>query len=354
MTRFSHPPTVFGVGRWPRGRIDVTGVRRWHGDPPQTSFLGARPHGAPCSYLGNQGDINHFSQHFSQPLFTHPQDRCRKGHKDPIPRWLCFGSCTQGNFEGLVSTSLPPTHSLTHCELLPTPVSAERASSCPENGHTPFLLPTLSGLPPAALPGAGCPLPPLRPVPLDGDAPKVSSRPSFDIGLCGHACTRTYEFLGPCRPPAPSSCLFGVSTLDSQRHQESTWDFPGQWLRLCTPNAGHVGSIPGWGTKIPRASWHCQKMINMARTHLRWSPPNWVLFHVPLLYFSMSCLSKQTCAHLTLHIQTPHIQCFPPVGGPLLSISTPAILILGDSSYLLEGTLPLASVFPQQPKSLLC
>ena len=98
MTRFSHPPTVFGVGRWPRGRFDVTGVRRWHGDPPQTSFLGARPHGAPCSYLGNQGDINHFSQHFSQPLFTHPQDRCRKGHKDPIPRWLCSGSCTQGNF----------------------------------------------------------------------------------------------------------------------------------------------------------------------------------------------------------------------------------------------------------------
>ena len=94
-------------------------------------------------------------------------------------------------------------------------------------------------------------------------------------------------------------------------------------------------------------------MINIARTHLRWSPPNWVLFHVPLLCFSMSCLSKQTSAHLTLPIRTPHIQCFPPVGEPLLSISTPTILIQGSSSHLLEGALPLASIFPQQPKSLL-
>ena len=26
-----------------------------------------------------------------------------------------------------------------------------------------------------------------------------------------------------------------------------------QWLRLCTSNAGGVGSIPGQGTKIPHA-----------------------------------------------------------------------------------------------------
>lgn len=24
-----------------------------------------------------------------------------------------------------------------------------------------------------------------------------------------------------------------------------------QWLRLCAPNAGDMGSIPGWRTKIP-------------------------------------------------------------------------------------------------------
>ena len=28
-----------------------------------------------------------------------------------------------------------------------------------------------------------------------------------------------------------------------------------QWLRLCTPNAGGMGSIPGQGTKIPHATW---------------------------------------------------------------------------------------------------
>ena len=27
-----------------------------------------------------------------------------------------------------------------------------------------------------------------------------------------------------------------------------------QWLRLCTPNAGDTGFIPGQGTKIPHAA----------------------------------------------------------------------------------------------------
>ena len=27
------------------------------------------------------------------------------------------------------------------------------------------------------------------------------------------------------------------------------------WLRLCAPNVGGVGSIPGRGTKIPHAMW---------------------------------------------------------------------------------------------------
>ena len=30
-------------------------------------------------------------------------------------------------------------------------------------------------------------------------------------------------------------------------------------LRLCTSKAGGVGSIPGWGTKIPHAAWYSQK-----------------------------------------------------------------------------------------------
>ena len=32
------------------------------------------------------------------------------------------------------------------------------------------------------------------------------------------------------------------------------------WLRLCTFNAGGRVLIPGWGTKIPHALWHGQKI----------------------------------------------------------------------------------------------
>ena len=35
-----------------------------------------------------------------------------------------------------------------------------------------------------------------------------------------------------------------------------------QWLRLRASTAGVVGSIPGWGTKIPRAALCCQKQTN--------------------------------------------------------------------------------------------
>ena len=33
-----------------------------------------------------------------------------------------------------------------------------------------------------------------------------------------------------------------------------------QWLRLHAPNARGMGSIPGWGTKIPPAAQHGQKI----------------------------------------------------------------------------------------------
>ena len=33
-----------------------------------------------------------------------------------------------------------------------------------------------------------------------------------------------------------------------------------QWLRLRGSNAGGVGSIPGWGTKIPHAAWSGQEI----------------------------------------------------------------------------------------------
>ena len=28
-----------------------------------------------------------------------------------------------------------------------------------------------------------------------------------------------------------------------------------QWLSFCASTAGGVGSVPGWGTKIPHAEW---------------------------------------------------------------------------------------------------
>lgn len=74
------------------------------------------------------------------------------------------------------------------------------------------------------------------------------------------------------------------------------------------------------------------------------SPNPGVLFHVPLLCFSMSCLSKQTSAHLTLHPDTPY-----PVLSLWVGHFSPSPLPPSSSScssHLLEGTLPLASVFP--------
>ena len=34
-----------------------------------------------------------------------------------------------------------------------------------------------------------------------------------------------------------------------------------QWLRLLISNAECTGSISGWGTKIPHAAWHGQKIF---------------------------------------------------------------------------------------------
>ena len=39
-----------------------------------------------------------------------------------------------------------------------------------------------------------------------------------------------------------------------------------QWLRLYTANAEVAGLISGWGTKIPHALQHGQKIIH-TRTH---------------------------------------------------------------------------------------
>ena len=43
------------------------------------------------------------------------------------------------------------------------------------------------------------------------------------------------------------------------REQSSGTSLAVQWFRLCPSNAGGVGLIPGWGTKIPCAMWHGKK-----------------------------------------------------------------------------------------------
>ena len=37
-----------------------------------------------------------------------------------------------------------------------------------------------------------------------------------------------------------------------------------QWLGLYTSTAEDVGSIPGWGTKIPHAVW-CHQKLNLIK-----------------------------------------------------------------------------------------
>ena len=57
------------------------------------------------------------------------------------------------------------------------------------------------------------------------------------------------------------SCLLTICMLKIHSFKM----FPGislvvQQLRLCAPNAGHTGLIPGWGTKILHAPWHGKKV----------------------------------------------------------------------------------------------
>ena len=40
-----------------------------------------------------------------------------------------------------------------------------------------------------------------------------------------------------------------------------------QWLRLRASNTGRVGSILGWGTKIPHAMWRSWEKYTHTHTH---------------------------------------------------------------------------------------
>ena len=49
-----------------------------------------------------------------------------------------------------------------------------------------------------------------------------------------------------------------------------------QWLRFCASIVGGVGSILGWGTKIPRAAW-CGQKIKKKKNFPQY-------YHIPLKY----------------------------------------------------------------------
>ena len=48
-----------------------------------------------------------------------------------------------------------------------------------------------------------------------------------------------------------------------------------QYLRLCTPNAGGMGSVPDWRTKILHATWHGwkKKIGGQIRPKLQFATP---------------------------------------------------------------------------------
>ena len=50
---------------------------------------------------------------------------------------------------------------------------------------------------------------------------------------------------------------------------ESRTSLVSQWLRLCTPDAGRGDSIPGQGTKIPRAAAGVSERVSMEGVSVR-------------------------------------------------------------------------------------
>ena len=75
--------------------------------------------------------------------------------------------------------------------------------------------------------------------------------------------------LAPLSSSTALPCVGFTTTLQGtfdKRHAQE-WQRLGtslvvQWLGLWASTAGGVGLIPGWGTKIPHAAWHDQKLKN--------------------------------------------------------------------------------------------
>jgi len=49
----------------------------------------------------------------------------------------------------------------------------------------------------------------------------------------------------------------------SENNREIYWDFAGgPVVNKRAPSAGGMGSVPGWGNRIPHATWHGWKINN--------------------------------------------------------------------------------------------
>ena len=62
-----------------------------------------------------------------------------------------------------------------------------------------------------------------------------------------------------CPHPSLSYCITSGPFLDTPSQKRGGDLLVVQWFRLCASNAGGMGLIPGWGTKIPHATWRGKK-----------------------------------------------------------------------------------------------
>ena len=62
---------------------------------------------------------------------------------------------------------------------------------------------------------------------------------------------------------SPGKAIFNIlwqNIMEKNIKKKSRTSLVVQWLGLCASSAEDVSLIPGWGTKIPHATWYGQKM----------------------------------------------------------------------------------------------
>ena len=86
-----------------------------------------------------------------------------------------------------------------------------------------------------------------------------------------------------------------------------------QWLGLCTSTAGDVGSIPGWGTKLPHSGQHGQEIKRKKERKKEYSPRQ---VQVPgPLFTELNC----NCVSQFLFYTPWHLVFRRTLGGSVLS-----------------------------------